>query len=90
MGHYLQLPNHTNNLRRLGFDDHDFADGGSERLVNALVARGDAEIRARVREHFDAGATHVAVQVVPPDRERLPRAQFRALAGVVKDVARAT
>lgn len=87
---YLQRPNYTNNLRRLGFEDPDFADGGSERLVSALVASGDADIRARIREHFDAGANHVAVQVLTPDRERLPREQFRALAGVVRDLARVT
>ena len=87
---YLRLPNYTNNLRRLGFDDHDFADGGSERLVNALVAYGDTEICARIRQHLDAGATHVALQVLTADRERLPRVEFRALAELVRDVARVT
>jgi probable F420-dependent oxidoreductase len=65
---YLGLPNYTNNLRRFGFGDDDFADGGSDRLVDALVARGSAEqIAARVREHFDAGADHVCLQVLSPD-----------------------
>ena len=86
---YLRLPNYTNNLRRLGYDDGDFADGGSERLVDALVATGDAEIRARIRRHLDAGANHVAVQVLTGDRDRLPRVQFQALAGIVRDLARA-
>ena len=64
MAGYLGLPNYLNNLRTLGFDDEDFAAGGSERLVDAIVAWGDENaIAARVREHLDAGADHVAVQV---------------------------
>jgi probable F420-dependent oxidoreductase len=65
LGVYMGLPNYTNNLRRLGFGDDDLAGGGSDRLVDALVAWGDeAAIARRVREHFDAGADHVAVQVL--------------------------
>ena len=64
MAGYLGLPNYLDNLRTLGFDDDDFAEGGSERLVDAIVAWGDGEaIAQRVREHLDAGADHVAVQV---------------------------
>ena len=85
---YMRLPNYVNNLRRLGFDDRDFANGGSDRLVHALVAFGDAEVRARVQQHLDAGADHVAVQVLTPDRTRLPRTELRTLAGMVRDVAR--
>jgi probable F420-dependent oxidoreductase len=60
---YLRLPNYVNNLRTLGYDDADFADGGSERLHDAIVAWGDEEaIASRVREHLDAGADHVAIQ----------------------------
>jgi probable F420-dependent oxidoreductase len=63
MANYLRLPNYVNNLRTLGYEDGDFADGGSERLVDAIVAWGDEQaIAARVREHLDAGADHVAVQ----------------------------
>ncbi|MBO0688665.1 MAG: LLM class F420-dependent oxidoreductase [Candidatus Dormibacteraeota bacterium] len=89
VGHYLRLPNYTNNLRRLGFEDPDFEDGGSERLLDALVPHGDAEIRARIGQHLDAGANHVALQVLTADRERLPRVPFRALAEVVRDLDRA-
>ena len=68
MAVYLQLPNYVNNLRDLGFADADFADGGSDRLVDAIVAWGDeAAIAARVRAHHDAGADHVAVQAYAPD-----------------------
>ncbi len=80
LGHYLALPNYTNNLRRLGFGDDDFADGGSERLLDALVAWGSTDaIAARVREHQDAGANHVCVQVLGA-AGRFPRAEWRELA----------
>jgi probable F420-dependent oxidoreductase len=63
MASYLRLPNYVNNLRSLGYDDADFADGGSKRLVDAIVAWGSEEaIAGRVREHLDAGADHVAIQ----------------------------
>ena len=78
--HYLVLPNYANNLRRLGFGDEDFSDGGSDRLVDALVAWGDEEtIAGRVREHRDAGADHVCVQVLSEDG-MFPRRDWRTLA----------
>ena len=62
---YLQLVNYTNNLRRLGFTDDDFADGGSDSLLDTLVAWGsDDAVKARLQEHLDAGATEVLVQVL--------------------------
>jgi probable F420-dependent oxidoreductase len=68
MAPYLTLPNYVNNLRALGFDDADFAGGGSDQLVDAIVAWGDEEaIAGRVREHLDAGADHVAVQAYSDD-----------------------
>jgi probable F420-dependent oxidoreductase len=68
MAIYLMLPNYVENLRTLGFDDRDFADGGSDRLLDAIVAWGDEEaIAARVREHLDAGADHVAIQAYAED-----------------------
>jgi probable F420-dependent oxidoreductase len=63
---YLDMPNYTNNLRALDFSDDDFADGGSDRLVDAIVAWGDEDaIRDRVHAHLDAGADHVGIQPVP-------------------------
>jgi probable F420-dependent oxidoreductase len=68
MALYLALPNYVNNLRELGYEDADLADGGSERLVDAIVAWGDEEaIAGRVREHLDAGADHVAIQAYADD-----------------------
>ncbi|HVH20907.1 MAG TPA: LLM class F420-dependent oxidoreductase [Pseudonocardia sp.] len=62
---YLGLVNYTTNLRRLGFDDDDLAGDGSDRLVDALVAHGDAAaVAARLTEHLDAGADHVCAQVL--------------------------
>ncbi|MFG2829550.1 LLM class F420-dependent oxidoreductase [Streptomyces sp. NPDC048434] len=80
---YLQLPNYTGNLRRLGFGDEDFAHGGSDRLVDAIVAWGDADaVRRRVQEHHDAGADHVALQPLAADRG-LGLDQLRELAPVL-------
>jgi probable F420-dependent oxidoreductase len=63
---YLGAENYRNHLLRMGFAEDDIADGGSDRLFEAVVAWGDADaIRARVKEHLDAGADHVGVQVVP-------------------------
>lgn len=62
---YLTLPNYTRNLRRLGFEERDMRSGGSDRLVDGLVAWGTADaVVARVQEHFVAGADHVAVQAL--------------------------
>ncbi|MDQ1432343.1 MAG: hypothetical protein QOF40_2945 [Actinomycetota bacterium] len=79
---YLQLPNYVNNWRRLGFTEEDFADGGSDRLVDHVVVWGDeATIAARVQAHFDAGADHVCVQAYTgTERTDFPRAEWRALA----------
>ncbi len=81
MAMYLGLPNYADNLRRLGFSDDDIANGGSDRLVDAIVAWGDVDaIRARVRAHHDAGADHVCVQVLTADPRALPMAEWRTLA----------
>lgn len=81
MATYLTLPNYTNNLRRLGWGDEDLGDGGSDKLVDAIVAWGDeAAIVERVRAHLDAGADHVCVQVLDTDFAALPLEQWRALA----------
>jgi len=81
---YLQLPNYTNNLRRLGFGDADIADGGSDRLVDELVAWGDEDaIRARLDAHREAGADQVVVQVLH-EGDGLPRAEWRSLAAYMR------
>ena len=78
---YLRLANYTNNLKRFGFDDADFSDGGNDRLVDTICAWGDVEaVAARVKAHLDAGADHVAVQVLVDDRRGLPRKEWAELA----------
>lgn len=70
---YLGLPNYRNNLMRFGMEEKDFADGGSDRLVDAVVAWGDEKrIEERVRAHFDAGASHVCVQPLDPAGRPVP------------------
>ncbi len=87
MATYLGLPNYTNNLRRFGWGDDDLADGGSDALVDAIVAWGDEDaIVARVRAHLDAGADHVCVQVLDKDAAALPMPQWRALAQPLREV----
>ena len=63
--HYLELVNYRANLRRLGFTDDDMADGGTDELIEGLVAHGDdGTVAARVREHLDLGADHVCLQLL--------------------------
>lgn len=65
---YLGLPNYQNNLKWLGFTDDDIANGGSDRLVDAIVAWGDeAALTRRIRAHYEAGADHVCIQPLRPD-----------------------
>jgi probable F420-dependent oxidoreductase len=62
---YLGLVNYTSNLRRLGWSDDDLSGGGSDALIDALVAHGSAgEVAARLTEHLDAGADHVCAQLL--------------------------
>lgn len=78
--HRLARHNYAENLRVLGYDDDDFGRGGSDRLIDAVVPWGDlAMVAARVREHLDAGADHVCVQVVS-DQRSFPLAAYRELA----------
>ena len=79
-----------NNWRRLGFAEEDFADGGSDRLIDHVVVWGDeAAIAARVQAHLDAGADHVCVQAVTgAERTDVPRAEWRALAPALVGLTR--
>ena len=77
---YLPLPNYANNLRRFGYGDADIDGGGSDRLIEAVIPWGDADtIARRIREHLQAGADHVCVQVVA-DFDKFPLAEYRTLA----------
>jgi probable F420-dependent oxidoreductase len=78
---YLRLVNYRRNLERFGYKEEDFQGGGSNRLVDAIVPWGDIDkVEARLREHFDAGADHVAVQVLTRDPSELPYETWEELA----------
>jgi len=81
---YLPLPNYRNNFVRIGFSNDDFENGGSDRLIDSIIAWGDeAAIRRRVQAHWDAGADHVCIQSVPVDGSYLqppPEKVFELLA----------
>jgi len=63
---YMTSPNYRNAMLRLGFEESDLEDGGSDRLRDAIVVWGDEErIRDRVKAHLDAGADHVCIQTLP-------------------------
>ncbi len=81
LGAYLRLPNYVRNLRRLGFSEEDVTGDGSDRLVDAIVAWGDTEnVASRVREHLQAGADHVAVQLLADEPGALPSEGWAVLA----------
>jgi probable F420-dependent oxidoreductase len=82
---YLKLPNYTKNFLNLGFTDADVSGGGSDRLIDAVFAWGDeATVRARIDAFHDAGADHVALQLVEDDMTRLPREGWRRLASLLR------
>ncbi len=80
---YLRLENYVNNFHRMGFGDADVSGGGSDRLLDAIIAwGGETAIRSRIREHWDAGADHVCIQSIHPDgpRQTLDERVFALLA----------
>lgn len=82
---YLTLPNYTNTFLRLGFTEDDLADGGSDRLVDAVYAWGDDDrVRTRIDAFHAAGADHVALQVLDDGlADALPREAWRHLADLL-------
>ena len=79
---FIGFPAYRSNLARLGYDEEDLIPGGSDRLIDALVAWGDLDYVAdRIQAHLDAGADHVTLHVLRPDGGTdLPRQQWRELA----------
>jgi probable F420-dependent oxidoreductase len=79
---YLGLTNYTNNLLKFGYTERDIADGGSDRLIDAVIPHGSPEqIADAVRAHLEAGADHVCLQPLGHGPE--PLEDFRALAKVL-------
>ena len=82
---YSSLPNYANAWLRHGFRDTDLTPKLSDALVDGIVAWGEPERAAvRVNEHLAAGADHVCLHVVEPDRSRLPREGWRRLASALR------
>lgn len=87
LGIYTGLPNYRASWLRQGFTPEDFGRGGSERLQDALVVMGDEDdVVRRVREHLDAGATHVCLQVLGGSAFDVARADWRRLAPALADL----
>lgn len=81
---YLRLPNYTNNFLRLGFEEADYKDGGSDRLIDAIIAWGDVKtVCGRIRAHHAAGADHVCIQALPSDPQALPTREWQELAAAL-------
>jgi hypothetical protein len=82
MATYIDLPNYRNNLLEFDFTSEDFENGGSDKLVDAIVAWGtEDQIRQRIQDHWDAGANHVCIQAFKPSGEMGPdEALLEALA----------
>jgi len=81
---YLTLPNYTNNFLRLGFTEADCQNGGSDRLIDAVIAWGDVEaVSRRIHAHLSAGADHVCIQALPADPKSLPLKEWRQLAAAL-------
>ncbi len=82
LARYMVLPNYRNNWLRIGFTEVDLANGGSDRFIDAMVNWGDAAaVKAQLKAHFDAGATHVCLQPVHAEGDTAARdAMLKALA----------
>jgi len=81
---YLTLPNYTNNWLRLGFQEADIKNGGSDKLIDAVIAWGDLKtVLNRIQEHHAAGADHVCIQVLTDDAKTFPMREYRELASAI-------
>jgi len=81
---YLALPNYANNLRRMGYTADVVSGRGSDRAIDAVIAWGDVDrVASRVREHLQAGADHVCLQVISGDEEDVCLEELGELADAV-------
>ena len=81
---YLGLPNYTNNFLRVGFQESDISGGGSDKLIDAVVAWGDLKTTLnRIQEHHSAGADHVCIQVLTDESKTFPMREYRELASAI-------
>jgi len=78
---YLGLTNYTNNLLKFGFNESDLANGGSDRLIDAVIPHGSAEqVAEAIQTHLAMGADHVCLQPLGQDE---PTEDYRALAAAL-------
>jgi probable F420-dependent oxidoreductase len=65
LSRYMPMDNYRNAWFGMGFTEADLANGGSDAFIDAMVLWGNADtVKAGLRAHFAAGATHVAIQPV--------------------------
>ncbi|MGV9770653.1 TIGR03620 family F420-dependent LLM class oxidoreductase [Streptosporangium sp. NPDC003464] len=83
---YLGLPTYRASWQRLGFTDADFDGGGSDRLIDAMVATGEDQVADRIAAHLAAGADHVCLQALPAQPFALPGPQWRTLSALGQSV----
>ncbi|TQM32946.1 TIGR03620 family F420-dependent LLM class oxidoreductase [Nocardia bhagyanarayanae] len=82
VGAYLPNPGYRASWQRLGFTDADLTAPGSDRLVNALVAIGEDQVRQRIAAHIAAGADHVCLQALSAEPFTIPAQQWKLLATI--------
>jgi probable F420-dependent oxidoreductase len=88
VGNHLGYAGYVSNFRRLGWSDDDLADGGSDALLESMVAMGNVDaVVGRIREHLDAGADCVGVQVLPADAGTIPVSEWQQLAPALTELA---
>jgi probable F420-dependent oxidoreductase len=74
LSRYLVLDNYRNAWLGMGFTEQDLSDGGSDRFIDAMVLWGDAAtVKAALRKHYEAGATHLCIQPVHPEGDTAAR-----------------
>ena len=79
---YMPLPNYYKNWFRLGFDESDLENGGSDRLMDAMVLWGDAgTVKAKLNQYLENGADQVVIQALRADGQ--PSPDYEALASLI-------
>ena len=85
MGFYKGLPNYRNNWLRLGYTE-DEIESDADRFIDGIVACAEVStMAARVREHWQAGADHVCVQIISAEGDN----DFATLTSRFRQIAEA-
>jgi probable F420-dependent oxidoreductase len=79
LARYLALENYRNSWLGMGFSEADLSDGGSDRFIDAMLLWGDeGKVKAGLRAHFAAGATHLCIQPVHNEGDTATRDRILA------------